>query len=490
MLKNNLIVGLVFLFCCQSSFTQENKLPQVAEALSTKIQHYKSVFQVFTIRAERNYHSPWIQNDFNQVSGSAFLLNYQGQSFIITNAHVIENAHLVRLRKVNNDQQVTAQVKAISYSRDLALLELSDSSFLEGIDALDLVQQVDIGETVYSYGFDIGGSKINMTKGVLSRKDFVSYVVSGYKNLTYQIDAAINPGKSGGPALYGNQVIGVNFQGIQGDADNVGYIIPSSVIVDFLDEFIENQQSAEIPAIGIQFSPLQNQQLRRINQLESNETGILITALSQAETNKNLFQLGDVILSINGHAIGNEGNIAFSDDNIHWQSIITNKHIGDSVKVTIKRQGKTDQIDYPLTHTHTDHYVVPGFTTKLDYIVIGGLVIVELDRALAKKLFYENFEHYRLIQNHQSKRLLLITNVLSHPINEYYESYRYHIVSKLNGQAIPNLAQLKQSLAENQESLVQLQIRDAFYNNYTLGFSKNELDVANKEINTLYHIPE
>ena len=68
-----------------------------------------------------------------------------------------------------------------------------------------------IKDAVLAYGFPTGGTSLSITKGIVSRIEFVSYnfPVSG---LRIQVDAAINPGNSGGPAIAGDKMIGLAFE--------------------------------------------------------------------------------------------------------------------------------------------------------------------------------------------------------------------------------------------------------------------------------------
>src|SRR2546422_587957 len=65
----------------------------------------------------------------------------------------------------------------------------------------------DIRDAVMVYGFPRGGTSLAITKGIVSRIEFMPYhfPVSG---LRIQIDAAVNPGNSGGPAIAGDKMIG------------------------------------------------------------------------------------------------------------------------------------------------------------------------------------------------------------------------------------------------------------------------------------------
>ena len=69
---------------------------------------------------------------------------------------------------------------------------------------------------VLAYGFPTGGTSLSITKGIVSRIEFIGYnfPVSG---LRIQIDAAINPGNSGGPAIAGDKMIGLAFSRLGGD---------------------------------------------------------------------------------------------------------------------------------------------------------------------------------------------------------------------------------------------------------------------------------
>ena len=79
---------------------------------------------------------------------------------------------------------------------------------------------------------------MSVTKGVVSRIDMLSY--TGYATteplLVIQIDAAINGGNSGGPVFDRvGDVVGVAFcKDADSDSENIGYVIPSSVVALFL----------------------------------------------------------------------------------------------------------------------------------------------------------------------------------------------------------------------------------------------------------------
>ena len=77
------------------------------------------------------------------------------------------------------------------------------------------------------YGYPAGGTSLSVTKGIVSRIEFVPYnfPASGWDSARCRI----NPGNSGGPAVAEDKMIGLAFSHL-GGAENIGYVIPSEEI--------------------------------------------------------------------------------------------------------------------------------------------------------------------------------------------------------------------------------------------------------------------
>jgi len=116
-----------------------------------------------------------------------------------------------------------------------------------------------VESTVSAYGYPIGGERMSVTTGIVSRVDFQLYTHSSVdQHLAIQISAQINPGNSGGPVMQDGKVVGVAFQGYSGDvAQGVAYMIPTPVINRFLKD-INNGQYDEYPDLAITYAKLQN----------------------------------------------------------------------------------------------------------------------------------------------------------------------------------------------------------------------------------------
>lgn len=128
----------------------------------------------------------------------------------------------------------------------------AQDEFWEGTRALEFGSVPELQQALVVVGFPTGGDNLCVTAGVVSRVDVHEYAHSGFSLLCVQIDAALNSGNSGGPALNAesNQVIGVAFQGRE-DAENVGFIIPSSVVNHFLQDIERNGAYSGFVTLGM-----------------------------------------------------------------------------------------------------------------------------------------------------------------------------------------------------------------------------------------------
>ena len=163
------------------------------------------------------------------ASGSGFLVTTNG--YLVTNHHVIEGARRVNVL-CGNSQIYVAEIVKSDWKLDVALLKI-DGTFTP-IKMSDSYEER-LGATVFTMGFpkpQYQGFEPKVTKGVISANEGFK----GDRHL-YQIDAAIQPGNSGGPAADENgRLVGVVVASLVGSrTQNVNYIIKKSYLLPFLD---------------------------------------------------------------------------------------------------------------------------------------------------------------------------------------------------------------------------------------------------------------
>jgi len=171
-------------------------------------------------------------------NGSGIIISKSG--YIVTNHHVIEDTDDIEVEFIVDGevQKFNAEIVQSDKVNDLAIIKIFDMNF-DGLDNLPYnfkTRSSDVGTKVYAYGYPMAlslmGKEIKITDGIISSK-------SGFDGdiTTYQITAPIQGGNSGGPLFddKGN-FLGINSSGLRKDiADNVGYTIKSSYVLNLID---------------------------------------------------------------------------------------------------------------------------------------------------------------------------------------------------------------------------------------------------------------
>ena len=155
-----------------------------------------SVVKIFATARHPDPYRPWTKQAPQDFTGSGAIISGHR---ILTNAHVVLYASQIQVQANQAGDKVSATVEAVAPGIDLAVLKLDDESFFDTHAALPLAKTLPgIKDAVLVYGYPEGGNSLSITKGIVSRIEFVPYNAP-VQGLRIQIDAAINPGNSGGP---------------------------------------------------------------------------------------------------------------------------------------------------------------------------------------------------------------------------------------------------------------------------------------------------
>jgi hypothetical protein len=122
------------------------------------------------------------------------------------------------------------------------MLKAKDPAFYEDAHFFEFGDVPALNSPVNVVGYPIGGDRISVSRGIVSRKEQSTYAHSQVdSHMVIQVDAAINPGNSGGPLLnLDAEVIGVNTFIIRG-GDNLGFALPSSILREALEQYMPHK---------------------------------------------------------------------------------------------------------------------------------------------------------------------------------------------------------------------------------------------------------
>lgn len=319
---------------------------------------------------------PQQQQGPRQGSGSGFVVDEDGH--IVTNYHVVQQALQGSSVEMLEGAEITVtfpengehpvRVLGVNALYDLALLELENPDDLpDGVTPIPLADEGDpqVGQKVIAIGNPYGFAS-TVTTGIVSGVGRNLQGVGEVNIPLVQTDAAINPGNSGGPLLGSDgRLIGVNTAIIptvsatgQRGSLGIGFAVPSTLLSDALAELGEGGfVSVETrPRLGITIRDVDTypEEVRgRLNlpdegvgvlQVErggaADEAGIRGSPFSIQVQGQSIQIPGDVITEVDGEPVGTSSEL---------QSRIFALSEGDTVTLTILRDGETQQIDVELS---------------------------------------------------------------------------------------------------------------------------------------------
>lgn len=269
--------------------------------------------------------------------GSGFVVSKDG--YVVTNNHVIDGADEIYV-KFSNGREYRTKLVGTSPEVDIAVLKIDSNETFKPLEFANS-DQVQIGQWSIAFGNPLGLND-SMTVGIVSAAGRSSLGIEEIENFI-QTDAAINQGNSGGPLIdITGKVIGVNtaIYSQSGGSVGIGFAIPANLVTTVKDSIIATGKF-EKPYIGIYLGNLDADKVKALNLKSSNGVFIAGTVpngpAAAAGITKN-----DIITAVDGKEVNSAG--AFVGE-------IAAKKVGQSVKLTISRNGKTSEISVTLAKT-------------------------------------------------------------------------------------------------------------------------------------------
>ena len=276
-------------------------------------------------------------------TGTGFIYKINGnKTYIITNNHVIADGDAIQIEFNDSDKKIDATIVGGDKYADIAVLTIPTKEDYAPVE-IGNNEVLKLGDTIFTVGTPMGENyKGTVTKGILSGKDrMVDVSVStsaaaDYYMKVIQIDAAVNPGNSGGPLCdVSGKVIGViSLKIVEDRVEGMGFAIPIEDALKYAN-IIETGGSITRPYIGISMLELSQEYYlwqNRITIPEEAEDGVaVITVEKGSAAEKAGLKKGDIIFEINGEHTGSIAEFRYE----------LYKHgVGETIEVTFYRNNK------------------------------------------------------------------------------------------------------------------------------------------------------
>ncbi|MCG9875075.1 MAG: trypsin-like peptidase domain-containing protein [Leptospiraceae bacterium] len=456
----------------------------------------KSVVQIKVFSQSADPYSPWNPGSLSASGGTGFLID---GNRILTNAHVVSNAKYIQIQRYNQTEWYEARLNYIAHDCDLAILQAIKPIFYKDAEFLEFGGIPELNTPITIIGYPIGGSRISVSRGIVSRKEQSTYAHSQVDNhLVIQVDAAINPGNSGGPAIQNGKVAGVAFQ-VAAKGENIGYIIPTTVVNHFLKDIEDGVYDGYVE-LGIQFQNTFNSKLREYYKIPEETEGVLVNKVYSGGSAFGYLKPKDLLISLDGKKIARNGSINLdTDTRIDFVELIDNKFAGDSISFELIRDGKLEKIVFPAKKMPDFDFMRFSYDQNIDYVMFGGLIFQEVNRNLlsvwsrssntsgGSQLLYRFYNFISDQWNSKKKADVVLYRKLDHPVNTHTDHFLNLIIHRFDGKEIQSLDDLKLAIQNSKNRYVRLEFMDL---DFPLILDREEIIKANPIIKKTYNMEQ
>ena len=455
---------------------------------------YRGIVKVEVVNRAPDYETPWQGGNYGRGTGTGFLV---APGLFMTNAHVVANAEKIDISLYAASRRIPAKVKYVAHDADLALLEIADVSAFEGVPCLEFSEEMpQLEDTVRAIGYPIGGTRLSVTRGIVSRVETIPYAhPRNIAHLALQVDAAINPGNSGGPVLKGDKVVGVAFQGLM-QANSTGYVIPMPVIRHFLKDVEDGRYDGYVE-MGARFMPMENRGMRRHYGLSDNGLGCLVAEVVKGAACDGHLKPGDVVMAVNGLPVDSSAMIELDGVRVRLEELAERSFAGDKVHFTLLRDGDVMETEVTMAPLPSIRVLSRRYDEQPRYVVFGGLVfqplelnVLQAHQVSSADVMVEMDRFTRGGESAVKQDLVLLTRTLPDEVNARFDELGRALVTKVNGVEVTGLEHLHSLLypaeGEERSEYTVIELADA---PRPVVIDNAAVETANKRISERYNIP-
>ena len=393
---------------------------------------------------------PWQKKSPYGLNGTGVVL--PGGKVLAT-AALVANRTEVGLEKPGSAEKCAAEVEAIDYEANLALLQPTDKNFLKGFAGVVLGPALRAGDKTEVWQLERNGEMLRNQAEILSAgvgrypSDEAGFLLYGVRVSLPKRDDSYTL-----PLMKDGQLAGM-MMGYDRDSQE-GTAIPIPMIEHFLKDAADGKYEG-FPTLGVSWSTLRDPNLRE-EVMAPKSGGLLLTRVNPRGTaGKAGLKEGDVLLSVDGFKLDEDGNYR---DSLYGPTAVgnlirTKPTVGSVARFRISRNGR--EMDLAGTYDRKAREEVSIPTLQFDqapkYLVVGGMVFQELtgvylqewgdkwsERAPQRLVEYFTFQQEK--RPDPDKKVVFLSQVLPSPITLGYQQLSGLVLEKMNGREIKNLA--------------------------------------------------
>jgi Do/DeqQ family serine protease len=269
-----------------------------------------------------------------QSAGSGVIVDAE-RGYVLTNRHVVENADNIAVTLKDN-RRFTAQLIGADAGTDIALLKIEPDRLVALL--MGDSDELEVGDYIIAIGNPFGLGQ-TVTSGIVSALGRMGLGIEKYENFI-QTDASINPGNSGGPLVnLRGQVVGINSAILSQSGGNIGigFAVPINMARSVMDQIVSHGEVRR-GWLGVRIGDV-TPELAETLRLEALSGAFVGSVEPRSPAARAGLEERDVIVAVNDRPVANAGQL---------RNLIGFASIGDTVKLTVIRNGESETISVPI----------------------------------------------------------------------------------------------------------------------------------------------
>jgi hypothetical protein len=444
-----------------------------------------SMIQLEIHRKTYNYRIPW-STQRTRTSKEGLAINGKR---ILTTADDMNGHTLVRVQKNADGRWWNAKVKWISYPANLAILEVTDSTFWEDVPEARLSDRVPKEGDVQVYRWNNG--RVEKWSAEINRVSVNAGQMSYVQHLQLNLDSKIDNAGWAEIVVSKGEVIGITTS----SSDDELKVMPAALVRRVL-EARDREEYTGFGFFDFTWQPGVNDATMAYFSRPEGKEGVLITRAGIRTGDDGGLKPRDILLSVDGFSITREG---LYDDpefgRLPLANLATRAHFaGESIEMEIWREGKMETISYTLPEVAYEQEQVPDsvFDRDPEYVIAGGLLFMPVNgpylAIFGRKLPFMMDYYSNEDVEPDREGLVVLAAVLPDPYTLGYDAVGGSLVDTVNGKEIGSLEDLVEALDNPPDGYHEV----GFFPEYSISrivLDAYQLDAATARVLQRYSIP-
>lgn len=385
-----------------------------------------------------------------------------GDYDVVTTAEGVVNLAFIRALRYGQNEFVGATLKVVDYDTNLCLIRLDPNTLSAPLKPLTFSENYEKGAEVDFYWLS-SDNRLYNGRGYIDRASVEPTQISHGRRLCFIAANTSQRTSRGEVYCVGSDPIGIAYWS---NRDKESALIPAETINRFLKAAAKDDYKG-FGEIGFVLSELLDPAMRSYLKMPASMTaGAYVADVDHLGTGSDSLQKGDVILSIDGHALDPHGRFMHAKyQRLLYDHLITSKEVGENLRFGLWRDGKKMELQKAVEKFDVSEMLVPyhEYDRQPEYVITAGFVLQKLTREYLKIFgddlagqspshLYYYFRDHAFKPTTERQDIIILSYVLWSPINIGYTGLGRMVVSKFNGMTICSIEDILTAQKLNPES--------------------------------------